>query len=241
MSELRPWSEEGGSPDELRLLEAARGERLSPAARSRILAGVGATALVATSATTAAAAGSGVGLLTKLVVATVLVGGVGAGVAWKATGWSRPRAAPSPAVTAVATAVDPPPVQAPPAEAGDTPAAPGSGTSAPEPAATAAPRARAPSVASSATLSDEVRALDRARRALSSDSPETALRELGRYERRFPKGALGAEETVLRVQALLARGDNERAVALADQFAAAHPDSPYARRVLELVRVARKK
>jgi hypothetical protein len=46
---------------------------------------------------------------------------------------------------------------------------------------------------------------------------------------------------VLRVQALLARGDNERAVAVADQFAAAHPDTPYARRVLELVRSARKK
>lgn len=67
---------------------------------------------------------------------------------------------------------------------------------------------------SALSLSDEVKALERAH-DLASRDPAAALRELDRYRTRFPGGALAAEETVVRVQALLARGDDAKARALA--------------------------
>ncbi len=45
-----------------------------------------------------------------------------------------------------------------------------------------------------------------------------------------------AEERVLRVQALLARGDREKAVAIANEYCQANPDSPYATRLKSLVK-----
>jgi hypothetical protein len=247
MSELRRWSEEGAGGPELRLVEAGRRDRPNDATRARILAGLGTSAAVTAAGAVAMAGSTGLGIWTKIVLSTVAVVGVGGAVVVASARWNRtPEHAPAAAVSAsaapaptsvAAPAADSSPIE-PPAEA-----PPAASSAAEDPAPSArppAPRPR-PVHAPSATLSDEVAALEKARRALASSSPEAALRELGRYDKRFPKRALGSEETVLRVQALLARGDHQRAVALADQFTAANPNSPYARRVQELVRAARKK
>jgi hypothetical protein len=87
----------------------------------------------------------------------------------------------------------------------------------------------------SSSLSRELQVLKQAHEALARGNPNGALAALDDYHARFPQGALGAEETVIRVRALLARGDRARATAVAHQFSAAHPDSLYARRVELLV------
>ena len=56
-----------------------------------------------------------------------------------------------------------------------------------------------------------------------------------RYRAAFATGKLAPEETMLRVRALLARGDRQRAVGLAQAFVSAHPDSPYAARIRAIV------
>jgi hypothetical protein len=84
-------------------------------------------------------------------------------------------------------------------------------------------------------LSLEVAALERAHKALGKHDPEGALFELDRYRAQFPNGSLASEETVLRVQALLALGDRSGAQRLAETYIAAHSDSPYARRIQELL------
>lgn len=84
-------------------------------------------------------------------------------------------------------------------------------------------------------LARELRALERARQALAVHKAGEALRLLDRYRAQFAGGVLGSEETVLRVQALLATGDREGAQALADTYSVSHPDSVYARRLKEFV------
>jgi hypothetical protein len=84
-------------------------------------------------------------------------------------------------------------------------------------------------------LAWELKALERARQALAMHKPGEALRLLDRYRAQFAGGVLGSEETVLRVQALLATGDREGAQALADTYSVSHPDSVYARRLKEFV------
>jgi outer membrane protein assembly factor BamD (BamD/ComL family) len=80
-----------------------------------------------------------------------------------------------------------------------------------------------------------VAALERAQVALAAHDAGGAMRALDRYEVTFPAGRLASEATVLRVQALLARGDAEAASAVADRFFTAHPDSSYARRIRDLL------
>jgi hypothetical protein len=84
-------------------------------------------------------------------------------------------------------------------------------------------------------LADEVIALDEARRALAGDDSAGALTRLGDYDRKFPNARLGPEATILRIEALLARGDHTRAAQLAAQFRAAFPGSPHTRRVDSLL------
>jgi hypothetical protein len=239
MTELRRWSEEGATEDELRLLEESRSERASPASRARIAGAIGAgaalTAVSTTGAATAATATTSGGLATvwKLAGVVALVG-AGAGVAEQ---WSAPRAD-APAKTNASAKVREPAesrVVAPPAAAPEAP--PSATAEAPKPAPV---RAR-PAGAASGSLPRELASLERARQALASDAPERALAELENHKKRFPNGELAAESTILRVQTLLAQGRTAEAVALADQFAAAHPDSPYARRVQALVKTAKPK
>jgi hypothetical protein len=91
------------------------------------------------------------------------------------------------------------------------------------------------------TLSDEVGALQAARVALANQDPGAALASLDRYKARFPSGRLAPEATVLRIEALVARGDRSQASALANQLEASSPDSPYIERIESMLGRAKQK
>jgi len=109
-----------------------------------------------------------------------------------------------------------------------------------EPAAPAVPSRepkRLPSV-QARTLSDEVAALQVARTALAQHDPNAALAALDRYKIHYASGRLSPEATVLRIEALVQRGDRAEAIQLADRFEAQNPKSPYAERIRSIVRGA---
>jgi len=224
MSDLRPWSEEDATAEELSLLEVARRRRALPSQRAAVLSALG------VGVTTGAVSAAGIaGAGTKL-VGLALLASIGVGVAV----WYPSRAKPA---VPVATKVAAPPAKTPSESAAPSPepsSAPG-GLAMPAPEASAKVAKSRPAAAPSSSLSRELEVLKQAHDALARGNPGGALAALDDYHARFPQGALGAEETVIRVRALLARGDRVRATALAHQFSAAHPDSLYARRVEALV------
>jgi hypothetical protein len=239
MSDLRPWAEEGATENELRALSEARGTRPTSDARKRMLAGVGVgAALGVTTTTSAAAAGTSMlgGIIGKALLATAVASAL-SGAVWQLSKRQDTSTLPSNAKPAVSKLQELPPAGAARAE----PQA--SSSLLPSEVLPSGAPARPASVAPSpsASLSAEVAALERARRALDSKAPRDALKELEAYRKRFPRGALGAEQTVLTVEALLMQGYSARAIALADRFAAAQPQSPYARRAQDLVKAVRTK
>ena len=86
------------------------------------------------------------------------------------------------------------------------------------------------------TLSGEVGALQVARNALARDDAAAALAALDRYKSRYPAGRLAPEATVLRIEALVARGDRAQASALAERFESSNPKSPYAERIRSILK-----
>jgi len=232
MSDLRRWSEEGASPEELSLLDVARRRRAEPEQRAAVLSALGVG--VATTAAGAAGAGAaGVSGLTTKLVGLALLASAGVGVLFEHSRAEKPVAAPaaSAAASSVVTATasprpSPPSPEPAPADAPSEPAA----------KLGAKPRVvTVPAPSASSSLSRELQVLKQAHDALAKGNPNGALSALDDYHARFPQGALGAEETVIRVQALLARGDRARAATVAHQFSKAHPESLYARRVEQLV------
>jgi len=97
-----------------------------------------------------------------------------------------------------------------------------------------APPAVAPS-APQGTLADELALLDAARRALRRGNARVALSELDRHQAEFPRGLLGQEATLLRIEALVRSGNRPAAEALARQFLARQPNSPHAKRIESLL------
>jgi hypothetical protein len=228
MSDLRPWSEEDATAEELSLLEVARRRRALPSQRAAVLSALG------VGVTTGAVSAAGIaGVGTKL-VGLALLASMGVGVAVWHTGYGKPAVAVTPSTpravapigvtSAETTAPSLQPSSAPPELA----LAPAEGS------AKVVAKLR-PASAPSSSLSRELEVLKQAHDALARGNPNGALAALDDYHARFPQGALGAEETVIRVRALLARGDRARATAIAHQFSTAHPDSLYARRVELLV------
>jgi hypothetical protein len=240
MSELRRWSEEGASGEAASLLETSRRERPPARARARTLEALGLAVAGSAAATgtavaaTSAATKGGLTLLIKI-AALSLVGGaiVAGGVAVVHSAHLRGARA-SPVAVAPAgverRSVEPPaeavPVIDAPSPAPNT-AAPGNVGRPEHPAARAS--------ASTEALARELKALELVHEALLGRDPEAALRLLDRYQAQFPRGSLSSEATVLRAQALLANGDRAGAQALVDGYCSAHPDSPYAKRLNELV------
>lgn len=101
------------------------------------------------------------------------------------------------------------------------------------PAAAFAPSAQP--TAGAQDVSKELALLDRARKALGAGEAHAALSALAEHDRRFPHGELGLEAKLLRVEALVAGGDNAQATRRARAFLAAHPNSPYTARVKVLL------
>jgi hypothetical protein len=97
----------------------------------------------------------------------------------------------------------------------------------------ASPHAAATAV--SASLSDEVSALDTARRELAAGRARSALDAIDAYRARFPQGALRTEATVLRVEALLGSGNRAAAEREANAIVRAAPGTRHAARVLDLL------
>jgi TolA-binding protein len=99
--------------------------------------------------------------------------------------------------------------------------------------------AKTPSVARLApvdsSLTAELTALEGARRALLSHDYSQSLRLLDDYTHRFPKRKLASEATVLRIEALAARGDRDAAARIGRDFLQNHPNGPYAQRVRSVI------
>jgi outer membrane lipoprotein YfiO len=263
MSEPRRFLKDGGGFEQS-LLRSAREDRPSPGSRQRTMAalgigagviGAGATATAtaaASTATPAVKAAASLGLLKWIGVG--LAGGalvVGAAeithsvapqpthvtsvapeehvrapiAARRAPAANTPSAVDDAAKEPVSTAIEAPPTVASPAVIA-TVAAPI--------AEAPRPRAASPSPASSA-LAEEIAALDGAREALASGDASRALRALDARDRAFPRGALGPEAMVLRIEALALRGDRATATRLAEAFLAASPRSPHASRIRTLL------
>jgi TolA-binding protein len=89
--------------------------------------------------------------------------------------------------------------------------------------------------ADSDSLAKELSLIDSARAALLRGEPAAALRILNTYRSQFPRGALQAEATVQRVEALIATGDRASASKIGGGFLKRHPESPYSRRILSLL------
>jgi TolA-binding protein len=93
--------------------------------------------------------------------------------------------------------------------------------------------------AGSDSLSRELTLIDGARAALLRGEPASALRTLQAYRSQFPKGALRAEATVQRVEALIATGDRDAATTIGESFLKRYPESPYSRRIASLLGMSR--
>ncbi|HVJ21881.1 MAG TPA: hypothetical protein VM686_41035 [Polyangiaceae bacterium] len=88
-----------------------------------------------------------------------------------------------------------------------------------------------PGAAPAPSLADEVKAIQRAKAALSGGNPSGAIKELDAYRETFPRGRLSQEATVLRIEALAASGNQAAAQKLGEQFLKNNEKSPYAARV----------
>jgi len=98
------------------------------------------------------------------------------------------------------------------------------------------PRPAKPSLsAASADISDEIAAIETARRAFDRGSAREGLAVVDRYLLDHPRGALVPEATVLRIEGLLLSGDGARARALGEAFLRSHPKSPHVQRVRSLL------
>jgi hypothetical protein len=87
-----------------------------------------------------------------------------------------------------------------------------------------------------AALKQQLVLVDHARALATSGDSAAALRAVDEYDRRFPGGALSEEASLVRIEAVAARGDRDHAAALAERFVAEHPGSVYADRVRAIVR-----
>jgi len=102
-------------------------------------------------------------------------------------------------------------------------------THAPTPAVSAPP---------ASTLGEETKALDSARTLILSGRSAPALAALDRYRALFPRGALSAEASLLRIEALLRSGQRAQAEREAETLIARAPQSRHATRARALLDMA---
>jgi hypothetical protein len=224
--------EQGGDELESSLLQLARNEGPSADGRRKMLAAIAAasaTSLATQNAQAASTAGKGmtaakwgvVAVVALAVPAIFLLRGGQDATPLKPV----PGALKAPATEVKATPVAPTEAEVPaPLALEDLPTLPAA------PVSGAAPSSKQPQ----GSLAEEVAQLQKAKLALKGGSPAEALAELATYSQRFPRPMLGAEATVLRIEALSQSGDTARAKKLAEGFLAKNPNSPYAARLRNL-------
>jgi len=225
--------DEGATGFETQLLRSGRKDGPSDHNRRAIAAALGVGGIFgASTVATGASASARTWLAMTTANAVKVAAGVVAGAAAIYAGvevLDAPAPPPPPAVV-VRTA----PVKAPAPRAAEPAPAPVE-EKASEPAAkTVVVPAPAPERAAD-TLSLELQALDQARRALNGGDAALALTRIDDYTRRFPKRTLGAEATVLRIEALTKSGNKALALRLGREFLNKQPNGPYARRVQSLI------
>jgi len=228
----RLTEEAGGDELEGSLLQLARNEGPSADGRRKILAAI-AAASAASLTTQQAAASTGKGMtVAKWGVLAVAAVAIPAAILLRNADEPTPLKAVPSALKAPATEVKATPAAAAPKDAeGPAPMAledlPTLPSELPANSGTAAGKPQG-------SLADEVAQLQKAKLSLKGGSPAQALAELGTYAQRFPHPMLGAEATVLRIEALSQSGDGARAKTLAEGFLAKNPNSPYAARLRSL-------
>jgi hypothetical protein len=229
------------------LLDSARADGPSRAARQRAAVALGfglataaATTTVAGGASAGAAGGTagatakvaGVSLWVKVVAGGIAVATVSGGTIAVTTSRSSPLE--TPAVVAPAPPKAAPKVVVPaPVPTTVTEPAPVE-TSPPAPKVEATPPKTHPAAAAPSAdspLSRELKSLDGARAYLDRGDPSGALSALDRHDRAFSHGSLRTESAVLRAEALLARGDTAAAKKLARDVLARDPSGPHAKRL----------
>lgn len=135
---------------------------------------------------------------------------------------SAPMAAPGPELAPRKAAISKHKPDTQPAPAPLVPPAPAAAPLAPPPAPSVA--AATPAPPSNASLTAEIRLLDRTRAALAAGDKAAARRLLRTYAESRPSAILSQEANLLRVRLLLAEGDRRAASALARQIIAQHPE-----------------
>lgn len=237
------------------LIASARDDAPSAASRARIAGaiGVGVAATVATTTataattTTTAAKLAGISLWTKVAgvaIVTLAVGGTA--VAISQSDPPAPVTAPSafvskPSYDSARARHDeiPPPVAVPPVAEPEIDVAPLASAAASAVTAVGAVRT-APStppteIETASPLAREIRSIELARSALGSGYPSLALKALDNHDREFPNGPMKTEADVLRVDALVASGDNAGAKRLATQLLARDPAGAHARHLKSVI------
>ncbi len=185
----------------------------------------------ATAPTTGAAATAGA-KAAAVAVKSAVVAAVGAATIWAGTTLTQPESQSHDPVPAQQTqGVTPAAPSTVETAVGESPA-PEAEVAKPKPKRAAAPNRRAESTD---PLVRELSLIDSARRALRANKPSLALKRLDTYNAAFPKGSLRTEQTVLRIEALAASGNQSAANRLGSSFLKRSPNGPYARRVRSLL------
>jgi hypothetical protein len=91
------------------------------------------------------------------------------------------------------------------------------------------------SPSATSSLREETSQLDRARAAIFAGNAGAGLVALDRYAAAFPRGALAQEAALLRIKALVMRGDRAEARALARSFIASRPRDPHVQELRSLL------
>lgn len=105
--------------------------------------------------------------------------------------------------------------------------------SAPSPRTAATPSSSA--VDSKDSFREQLAIVESARHSLSEKKTDECLETLRRYDTKYPSGLFTTEVQVVRVEALLAAGQSEKAFALARKVIAENPRGPYADRLRALL------
>jgi outer membrane protein assembly factor BamD (BamD/ComL family) len=84
-------------------------------------------------------------------------------------------------------------------------------------------------------LREQTALLDRSRARVGAGDPSSALTLLDDYDRRFARAPLAEESNLIRIEALVRRGDRGAASALARRFLRTYPASVHVARVTALL------